>query len=816
MKKKTYLIGNAHLDPVWQWRVPEGLALVKSTYQSALDRMEEFPEYVFTSACAGYYHWIKLSEPELFERICQRVREGRWRYVGGMWVQPDCNLPCGESFARHLLYSQRFFTENFGAPTHTGYNVDSFGHNGMLPQLLQKAGIENYVYMRPNDTREKPQLGPHNLHFWQSPDGSRVLAYRIPDCFGGYTGAVTRERLELLQALEPTQMLFYGIGNHGGGPAVEHLKAAEALRREDDSLVYAGPQDYFEAVRANGEAETAPTVTQDLQHHASGCYSANSKIKQLNRQAEAQLICAEKAAVLSHLLTGASPCREAITAAWQRVMFNQFHDILAGCSIKPAYADAYHAFGAALQTALETETYAAERISWRINTTRYFENRPSEMRDRLWAHEGEGSPMVVFNPHSFPVKTQVAFGMGFVSGVVDSQDRDVPFQLVRAPYTDGGHYQQCLFEAELPAYGWGTYFIFHRDQSHESPAAENEFALTEHSLENSRVRLTFDKVTGGLASFVDKETGREVSGGILGRTVLCEDIENDTWAHHVYNLNRDVDEFVCTDIQIAETGPLRACVKTTSVCRQSVLTQYFTLHRGSNQVEVRCKLNFNEKYKLAKLCFTANAETPSVVYSMPFGFLEKQPDGAEEPCHKWAVLKGSDGSGLAVLNDGKYSFCAQGRELRFAAARGCAYLDHFGAPSRDGEMEFLDQGLQEFTYALRPFDGELVPVVRAAELLNLPCKLYNETHHTGTLPPVYGGISVSADNILVETIKTAENGTGLVLRALECAGVPTRATLKLTAANAAFTGDWAPQEFKTLLVPTDGSPIREMLLTEEP
>lgn len=153
-EEKFHLIANAHLDPVWQWRVPEGLSLVKSTFRSALDRMNEFPDYTFTSACASYYKWIKLNEPEMFEEIKQRVKEGRWAIVGGMWVQPDCNIPSGEAFCRHMLYSQKFFKENFGFIVKTGYNVDSFGHNGMLPQLLKKSGIDNYIYQRPDNRTE--------------------------------------------------------------------------------------------------------------------------------------------------------------------------------------------------------------------------------------------------------------------------------------------------------------------------------------------------------------------------------------------------------------------------------------------------------------------------------------------------------------------------------------------------------------------------------------------------------------------------------------------------------------------------------------
>ena len=178
-KTKFYLIGNAHLDPIWLWKLPEGLAEIKATFQSALDRMEEFPDYIFTAACASYYAWVEANEPAMFEKIKQRVAEGRWAIAGGMWIQPDCNIPCGESFARQLLYSQRYFREKFGCYATVGYNVDSFGHNGMLPQLLSKAGITGYVFLRPNAETEKPEL-PENLFVWQSPDGSQLLAYTFP------------------------------------------------------------------------------------------------------------------------------------------------------------------------------------------------------------------------------------------------------------------------------------------------------------------------------------------------------------------------------------------------------------------------------------------------------------------------------------------------------------------------------------------------------------------------------------------------------------------------------------------------------------
>ena len=162
---KYYLIANAHLDPVWQWRWQEGSAEAKATVRSALDRMNEYDGYIFTSACASYYKWIKLSEPEMFDEIKARVEEGRWAVTGGMWVQPDCNIPSGEAFCRHMLYSQKFFKENFGFAVKTGYNVDSFGHNANLPQLLKKGGMNTYVFQRPgmHENAEIPENQPAHL-----------------------------------------------------------------------------------------------------------------------------------------------------------------------------------------------------------------------------------------------------------------------------------------------------------------------------------------------------------------------------------------------------------------------------------------------------------------------------------------------------------------------------------------------------------------------------------------------------------------------------------------------------------------------------
>ena len=231
-KPKIHLIGNAHLDPAWLWRWTEGFAEIKATFQSALDRLAEFPEFVFTCAAASYYQWVEENAPEMFAAIRRRVAEGRWIIAGGWWVQPDCNIPCGESFVRHGLYSQRYFREKFGVIAQVGYNVDSFGHNGMLPQILQKSGMDSYVFSRPGD--DEKEL-PGHVFWWESPDGSRVLAFKIPFSYGQWVpweetrpgDAEARKLQETLKLAADEQiafMNFYGVGNHGGGPTIASLK----------------------------------------------------------------------------------------------------------------------------------------------------------------------------------------------------------------------------------------------------------------------------------------------------------------------------------------------------------------------------------------------------------------------------------------------------------------------------------------------------------------------------------------------------------------------------------------------------------------
>jgi len=807
MAEKNYLIGNAHLDPVWQWRVSEGLSLIRSTFRSALDRMNENENYKFTSACAGYYFWIKIIDPDMFKEIKQRVEEGRWGIVGGMWVQPDCNIPSGEAFCRHLLYSQRFLKENFGKITNIAYNVDSFGHSAVLPQLFKKAGIDNYVYMRPTRETENLDLPKENLHKWVSPDGSEVTAFRILEL---YNGDLSSERVNLYLEQTQDQMIFYGIGNHGGGPSKENLKQAEELVKKDGFL-YATPSEYFENITGT----EMPTVEGDLKHHAAGCYSANSKIKFENRRSECELASAEIFDTLAGLIVGSDFHNSEFEKAWQRVMFNQFHDIIAGCCIKEAYPDAYNAFGYARQKAHELENLALQRIAGKIKTTDFLDADFSEMRDRLWYREGEGSPMVVFNPHPFEVKTYVSFGAYSVTKVVASDGSEVPFQMVRAPYTDGRNFEKCLFEVQLPAMGYSVYYVYKKTENSSEKIAETDLKANETTLENSLVKIAFDRESGAVTSYVLKSENREFAKGELGRAIVCDDSNHDTWSHLINNLNDDIAAFGEGSLSLIENGPVRATIKSVTKYGNSILKKYYTLYKNDSRLHIRCVLDVDEEYKLIKFSFPVNIESPKVVYSMPFGFIEKAPNSEEDIAHEWVdMVDDNTNSGLALINDGRYSHCAVDNDLRVIVARSCAYLDHYGKEIRDEEMEFIDKGEHEFNFILFPHtEKATADIANSGKVLNMPPVLVQETHHDGILPQEYSALELDKKNISISALKNSENDDGLVIRFSETSGIPTTVTVNFKAINKSFTLNFTEQEVKTVKLHKDGN-VEEIMIIE--
>ncbi len=791
---KIYCIGNAHLDPVWLWEWYEGYAEVKATFRSALDRMKEFPDYKFTSACAAYYEWVRDSDPAMFDEIRERVAEGRWSVTGGWYIQPDCNIPSGESFARHALVSQRFFRDEFGRTAKTGYNVDSFGHNGSIPMLMKNSRMDAYVFMRPGP-HEKQEI-PDPLFRWVSADGSSVPTYRIPIQYNLHS----IEGFEAVgqMASDHAMMAFYGVGNHGGGPTIRMLSEME--EKLDDRFVYATADEYFDAVREND----MPVVTDDLQFHAKGCYSACSMIKKNNRKSEHAMAAAEAYSVLSGKLANTPYPSAEFTRAWKNILFNQFHDIMGGCSIQPAYENAAMQHGETQAIADRAMNFACQQISWNIDTIGDAPFRPDKPGwGAGWTNEGVGTPIVVFNSHPWDVTAFVTVH-DLPKRVTDETGAVLPSQAVRAPRTNGRDDKwEIGFRVTIPSLGYRTLRAFYRGDAAD---CGNPFAVGENSIENELIRLVFDPATGELCSLTDKRTGRELLSGPTG-TVLIDETDSDTWAHGIREFRKVAEVFSAGEIKVIERGPVRAAVRTWQRGEHTLVRRDYFLTAGSDVVTVKTKVDFREHHRMLKFRIPTSAEEAKILCEIPFGCIERPSDGTEQVCHRWFAAADGKG-GLAVLNDAKYSFAADGSVLELTVLRGAIWADHFGA--RDEFCEYMDQGEHEFTYALMPFSSVKETVQRAAELNRKPFAVL-ETFHKGTLPLTYSGVSVSEDNIVVTAVKKHEDSDAVVLRAYECEGRDTDVTF--TAFGMTFAATFGHNTVKTFVLTPEGA--RETDFLEE-
>lgn len=755
--EKIHLIGNAHIDPVWLWEWQEGLAEIKATFRSALDRMKEFPDYIFTSACGAYYMWIEETDPEMFEEIKERVAEGRWCLTGGWLIQPDCNLPCGESFARHTLITQRYFKEKFGRIARVGYNVDSFGHAGTLPMILSAGGMHSYVFMRPWAGEKRL---PSDLFRWESPDGSRVTAYRIT-----YGYSINEAYFENFQKIADTPdlsvgMAFYGIGNHGGGPTASLLSR---MKNELDSrFVYSSPDRYFADIAAEGQ----PVLREDLQYHAKGCYSAVAEIKQNNRRAESSVLAAERLLLLASETLGHPIAKDDLDRAWKNLLFCQFHDVLGGCSIREAYDSARNAHGETLAISARLSNAALSRMAGAVGTLGSLPNGAisEENAERL------GYPYVIFNPHAHPVRAavKVRFSFGTYGGVSDAEGNPVPCQTVRDSKTDHDiNKHATIFEAELPPFGYALY------RMHKAPNAAptaSPFTVGDGLLENSCISLRFDTESGELVSIFDKKNGRELLAAPTSLRFASSEGQ-DTWAHGITHFSEGYTLPVSGSARLIESGPVRATVRTEQRFGESCLIRDYSILPHTGRVLVKTKIDFREKFCILKFAFPVTEAGAHALCGIPYGHTERPTDGSEQVMCDWV----SHGN-LLLAAEGKYSFDAEDNLLSLTVLRSAIYADHYGV--RDEFCEFAEQGEHRFAYEIGVFEGVADAERRVSELLTPPTVLY-AGFHGGTLPVRFSALPTVPENLTVTACKRGEDGEGILLRLHECEGKDTRAAVTL-------------------------------------
>ena len=811
MAHTIHMIANAHLDPIWLWRWQEGCNEALQTFRSALDRMQETPGFVFTCSSASYYQWVEEIDPAMFLEIQQAVKEGKWVPVNGWWVQPDCNMPSGESFARHALYSQLYYYEKFGRICKTGYNVDSFGHNAMIPQLLKQGGMNAYVMMRPG-MHENPDI-PQNAFWWESPDGSRVLNYRIPRGYGCSGSDSIDDNIEFYQerseATGHGMMLFYGVGNHGGGPTKADLAHLVEKMKQDgfENLEFSTPDKFFEDL-VQTEIDL-PVWKDDLQHHASGCYSATSLVKQLNRKVEQSLYFAEAFDTAAAKQFGLAPATEKLRKAWEDVAFNQFHDIMCGCSIMEAYDDVRDTMGHARTIADRVANRAMLQFTRRIDTWIPGCSDPTEeVRHRGIPREFP-RPVVIFNALGFEREIPVQ-AMLMSACVEDAQRNPIAFQNVQASRFDGPNPRDTLFTAKVPAMGYALYWMW-TDRPDAPAFAETGVQGGEFFIENEYLRAEFCAETGGIAKLIDKTSNRTVNAETLAIPTVINDIEADTWAHGIFKFHDTKGLMKLERIRLIEDGPVRALIEVKHSFGNSTLLQKFSLAAGQKKLTVEAKALWHEDFTMLKISLPLAGTDEISTYEIPNGFLKRPCNGEEEPGLNWADVTVTDEAGkrhgIAVMSDSKYSYDAPGTEIRLTALRNVIFADHC-AKRPDREFNFTDEGLQRFTYAIYPHEGEAEcsDVVFEAAGLNSPPFVVQESYHPGDLPPQMSLVQIDEPNILVTAYKFCEDGSGdLIVRLYETAGKAyTHAAISLPQADAAFWADFTKHEVKTFRIDGEG------------
>ena len=333
-KKRVHLICNAHIDPIWLWEIEEGKAETLSTFRTAAEFCENSDTFIFNHNEVLLYEWIREFEPNLFRRIQKLVKLGKWHIMGGWYLQPDCNMPSGESFVRHILTGRQYFKKHFGKAPTTAINFDPFGHTQGLVQILAKSGYDSYLYMRPHD---KFMELPDDNFIWKGYDGSEILVHRFGFAYGTAPGKACEKIEKYIEDNQDKNVsaVLWGVGNHGGGPSRYDLGQIEKLRKKNTGfeIIHSTPEAYFKALRKS--LPKHPVVNRDLNPWGPGCYTSIVEIKQKHRELENSLYMAEKmsaAAMVNGLME--YPLRE-LAEAQKDMMLGEFHDILPGSSVEP-------------------------------------------------------------------------------------------------------------------------------------------------------------------------------------------------------------------------------------------------------------------------------------------------------------------------------------------------------------------------------------------------------------------------------------------------------------------------------------------------
>jgi alpha-mannosidase len=805
---KISAIGNSHIDMAWLWPWTETVEVVRNTFQSVLDLMSEYPDFKFTMSSARTYEWMQEKYPDLFQQIEERVREGRWEVIGGMWVEPDLNMPDGESLVRQILVGKGYFQKNFGTDIRIGWNPDSFGYNWQLPQIYKKSGIDYFVTSKLLWATDYTKF-PYRLFWWEAPDGTRLLAYFPHEYDNDFDAPkITADLAQYAPLIygpkltdTPAMLYLYGVGDHGGGPTRTMLDRADQLRSPNTvfpTIEFATAKDFFANLQRELPSLTVPTWRDELyfEYHR-GVLTTQAETKRRIRQDEEILLNAEKYSSLA-LLYGRAYPRSDLQFAWKNLLFDHFHDIMPGSGIAVNYLDARRNLEDVARTGTLITDGALGEISAHINT------------------EGKGVPVLVFNSLSWP-RTEVIERDVQLPGparqieVTDANGKAVESQMLSMDSTTNR--ARLLIQAKPPSFGYQTYFVRAARQPEGGASAVKTTAT---SIENEFIRLTIDPKTGCMTSLFDKRSQTEalapaetdtggpkdsICGNLL-QTFYDKPKRWDAWNIDADFENKHWDLDRADEVSLIENSPLRAVIRIKNHFQNSTFVRDVTMYAGVPRVDVKMQADWHEKHILLKVAFPLSAHNPKATFEIPYGSIERpttrntpaEQAKFEVPAQRWADISDAK-HGFSLLNDCKYGYDAKGNVLRLSLLRSPEWPD-----------PHADEGLHQFTYSLYPHGGNWreAMTIRQGYELNYPPNAMQTQNHAGTLPPEHSFLQVLGENVVVTAVKKSENDNALVVRFYEWAGKEADIELQLASgAQSASETDLMEKPIQSLPIKND-------------
>lgn len=768
----VFMVCNAHLDPVWQWEWEEGVAATVSTFRTAADLCEEFDGFIFNHNEAVLYEWVKEYEPALFQRIQRLVAEGRWHIMGGWYLQPDCNMPAGESFVRQILVGREYFHREFGVAPRTAINFDPFGHSAGLPQILARSGYDSYVFCRPGQG-DCPL--PSDTFTWRGADGSSIVGVRVPSYNSPLGGA--RRKVEDWSGShpgDPVTLVLWGVGDHGGGPSrgdlrdLADLVAATAGGR---AAVHSTPEEYVAALRDSGTP--LPERLGGLNSWAVGCYTSQVKIKQGHRRLEGAYLVTERMATAASLAGLMEYPGHELGFALKDLLFSEFHDILPGSSIQPVE-----------EMAVRVLDHGMEIVS-RVKARAFFALAGGQPE----CAAGE-IPILVYNPHGYEVEQMVEceFMLEDQNWTETFTDVEVYQGGVRLPaQVEKEHSnlpldwrKRVAFRASLQPFAMNRFDCkLTRKEARHRLAVAPTLELLRFPLAGGEVAIS---ATTGLVEYL-RADGVEVmtAGGCLP-LVIADDV--DPWGMTVNSYRNVAGRFTLVSpataaafcglrgelppVRVVESGEARTVIEAMFEYGRSTVILRYGIPVGGEHVDVEARVFWMEKDCMLKLALPVGMPGGTYLGQTAYAVETLPTDGREAVSQRWTAVTWP-GAALTVLNDGTYGSDFDGDEVRLTLLRSPAYTAHpIGDRPilpQDRYTPRIDQGERLFRFRLAAGNDRvrMARVEREAQVFNEPpMALSFFPAGDGAAPAPL--VRVRNDVAALTAVKPAEDGCGIILR----------------------------------------------------